>query len=341
MKKSIAVMAMLLLAACAPKEQPYVERPLGEPAFGESVFLASDGTELPFRQWLPSKKPMKAVVLALHGFNDYSHAFAGLGEYFAQRGVAVYAYDQRGFGNAPEPGIWGGGANLRRDVHEIVAALKERYPGKPVYVLGESMGGAVAIDALSHPDAPAVQGLVLAAPAVWGGDTMAPLYRFVLWVTAYTFPYSSYDGSDLKILASNNIPMLRAMAADPLVLKRSRADAILGLVRLMDDAYQEVDGLAVPVLLLYGGKDQVIPGDAINGAISRFSRPIDLAFYPDGYHMLLRDLQGHLVMKDILGWITDPQKKLPSGFGRHIELPQPAGRAPVAPDDADNSLFSN
>ena len=43
----------------------------------------------------------RAVILAVHGFNDYSHAFADFGAYAASQGIAVHAYDQSGFGANP------------------------------------------------------------------------------------------------------------------------------------------------------------------------------------------------------------------------------------------------
>ena len=63
----------------------------------------ADGTSLPRRAWLPEGPP-QAVILAVHGFNDYSNAFTEFGEFAAERGVAVHAYDQRGFGANPAAG---------------------------------------------------------------------------------------------------------------------------------------------------------------------------------------------------------------------------------------------
>ena len=38
--------------------------------------------------------------------------------------------------------------------------------------------------------------------------------------------------------------------------------------------------------------------------------------YPQGYHMLLRDLQGSVVWQDMVSWMLDPLAPLPSGFER-------------------------
>ena len=70
--------------------------------------MAADGAELPLRSWLPQAGPPDAVLVALHGFNDYSNFFDGPGRWLAGRGIASYAYDQRGFGGAPHRGLWAG-----------------------------------------------------------------------------------------------------------------------------------------------------------------------------------------------------------------------------------------
>lgn len=293
----------LLLAACAPQAQEYksgIEH--AHIALRADTLLASDGTVLPLRSWLPKGKP-KAVLIALHGFNDYSRAFESTGTFFSKRGVAVYAYDQRGFGEAPHTGLWADERNMVDDLASCVRQAQARWPDAPVYILGESMGGAVTIAALAEPDFPKVRGAILVAPAVWGADTMSPLYRTTLWMAAHTFPTIELTGSDLKILASNNFPMLRRLANDPLVIKRTRIDAIYGIVNLMDSAYAKVPEVKTPVLLLYGGKDQVIPKPPIEQARDRFTAPLDYHFYPDSFHMMTRDIQGQQVMEDIWKWM--------------------------------------
>jgi alpha-beta hydrolase superfamily lysophospholipase len=112
--------------------------------------------------------------------------------------------------------------------------------------------------------------------------------------------------------------MLRALGKDPLVIKATRTDAIYGMVNLMDEAYTAVPKLQKPVLYLYGANDEVIVQDATEIALARFSQPISFALYPKGYHMLLRDLQHEIVLRDIASWITAPSQPLPSGFAKEI-----------------------
>lgn len=302
MKRAVFMLA-LWLSACAPQTQPYQAAPGAEASLDGGYLIAADGARLPLKSWLPEGKP-RAVIVALHGFNDYSNAFKMPGEFFRKRGVATYAYDQRGFGASPHTGIWAGEENLVHDLRQCVRQLKKRHPDAPVYVLGESMGGAVAIAALADDAFPSVDGLILLAPAVWGDDAMSPLMRGSLWLLAHTLPFYTMTGEDLRIRASDNTAMLIALSYDPLVIKETRADAVYGLVGLMGNAYRKAPQVKTRTLLLYGDRDEVIPRRPVEQVAARYTAPLAAIYYPHGYHMLLRDLQRERVMRDILQWMT-------------------------------------
>src|SRR5689334_24916447 len=181
MRTLFVLMLTMLLAACAGQGTGHLAGPaaignalppegsLPEPQLAEKAFIATDGAALPLRTWLPEGKP-KAVILALHGFNDYSNAFAAPAEEWAKHGIATYAYDQRGFGEAPLRGRWAGAYQLTDDLAAASRVLRARYgKGVPLYLLGESMGGAVVISAVTGAAGaprPSADGIILAAPAV-------------------------------------------------------------------------------------------------------------------------------------------------------------------------------
>src|SRR5215469_6970667 len=327
------IAAVLLIAGCAPTTEEQVRvsgigtaraapDPKPVPRFTDTSFIAADGQILPLRKWLPQGEA-KAVILALHGFNDYANAFDGPGEIWAKEGIATYAYDQRGFGAAPERGFWPGRAVLAADAATATDILRELYPRVPVSLLGESMGGAVAVVALtgeSGTQIPAVDGVILTAPAVWGRSTMDLLPRLVLWAGVRLMPGLTLTGRGLKIKPSDNIAMLRALADDPLVIHATRVDTIYGLVDLMDAALVSGALLDAPLFVMYGAKDEIVPQAPILRFVDALPagslRRRKLAWYENGYHMLLRDLQGTVVIADVASWVLAPAAPLPSGADR-------------------------
>ena len=277
---------------------------------GPPAHLAGEA-DLPRREWLPDAPP-RAVVLAVHGFNDYSNAFAEFGAFAAEHGIAVHAYDQRGFGANQAAGRWAGRQALIADLVAERARLAELYPDRPVYLLGESMGAAVVMAAMASGAALDADGVILTAPAVWGGEQLNPLYRATLWLVARVAPGLKLSGRSLGVMASDNLDALRALSADPLFIKETRVDAIAGLVELMDAAYAAAGALAGPVLILVGEHDEIVPPDSQLAMIERVrSAPCVRIVYPEGWHMLLRDLQRRVVWQDIVAWIDG--EPVPSG----------------------------
>ena len=280
---------------------PAVERGEGM-GISADRFITRDGLELGLMHW-DAPMPL-AVIVALHGMSDYSNAFAMPAPYWAAHGITTYAYDQRSFGRSPEPGIWAGGTAMRRDLDDFVDVVRARHPGIPVFVLGESMGGAVAMTAFASAAPPKADGLILVSPAVWSREEMPLSYRALLWIVAHTGRGWSLSGSGLKIMPSDNIEMLRANGRDPLFQKKARADAVYGLVNLMDEAYRSAPRLAKESLMfLYGGNDQIIPPGPTKIVVGELGKNATVKRYPNGYHMLLRDLNHEPRWADVANWV--------------------------------------
>lgn len=316
----LAILLAVMLSACAPTvvnpgpadRQPWL--------VDDHAALMADGTRLPLRTWRPDRETVAAVV-ALHGFGDYSNAFAELGPTLAAAGVAVFAPDQRGFGRAGRWGHWHGVDVMVDDARTLVTLARAAYPGRPVYLMGESMGGAVAMLAMAGTH-PAADGAILSAPAVWGREWM-PFYQvWALELAGRTVPWLPLNPRGLPIKPSDNIAMLRRLARDPLFVKNPRVDAVYGLVDLMDAAQQAAVAARGPLLVLYGGKDDLVPKKptcAVLGKLRDRHGEGDgtrVVLYPDGHHMLFRDLDGARVVADIAAWARDPGAPLPSGDER-------------------------
>ncbi len=297
-----------LAAGCSPRLQELGAAD-AQMTLRDDVAIMPDGVRLPLKVWR-AKRP-RAIVLGVHGMNDYSNAFAMPGPWLAKHGITTYAFDQRGFGETEQRGVWPGADIMAQDLKAVAALLRGRHPRLPLYIMGVSMGGGVTMKALAT--GLEADGAILVAPAIWGWQAMNPLYKSALWVSAHTIPWKTATGSGLEIWPSDNIEMLRAFSKDPQVIKGTRIDAVYGVVNLMDDAYKAAPELDTPVLYLYGKEDQIVPAKPTYQVMAAITSHKRLAVYEKGWHMLLRDKQRERVWRDILTWIRDRDAPLPSG----------------------------
>lgn len=294
-----------LLSACTTASVPLGTESLEPSLIQQPVFRASDGTELVAQTWLPKGK-VQANLLLLHGFNEYPGAFDEVGQNLAKQGIAVWAYDQRGFGRSPYRGLWSSSERMAEDAREVTKLLRQLHPQQPVYVAGTSMGGAVALLAAGSGDL-AADGIILLAPAVWISATQPFYQRWSLEFAKRFTPAWSPSGEGLNIRPSDNIEMLKRIWKSPWMIRKSRIDTVAGLVDLMNKSYESADKVKLPVLLLYGEKDQLVPKKPIDLLWARLPKTpkTQQIRYPNGWHMLMRDLQGPKVLNDMVQWMKN------------------------------------
>jgi len=315
--QSAQFILLLFLGACSnPEIQAQADTSPSPARLTPESAVMSDGYVLAMKTWSPADKPV-AVVLAMHGFNDYSNAFDATARIFAENLITTYAIDQRGFGATQQHGVWPGQTTMQSDLITTVNLLCEKHADLPIFVLGESMGGAVVLSAVQQLERTCIQGVILSAPAVWGWQSMPWWQTVPLRLLAHTLPETTVTGENLEIRPSDNVEMLRALGHDPLIIKETRIDAIYGLTDLMEAAMVNGGALRMPALILYGEHDEIIPPapfcQMLKKLPDRATSHWRLALYPDGYHMLSRDLQGEVVIQDMVAWIRNQSAWLPSG----------------------------
>ena len=308
---ALLLLFALSLAGCATRLA--MPGPPTEAAHAATdAFIMPDGMRLPYRSWLPTTEPW-AVMLALHGMNDSRDAWEIPAPDFAQAGIAVFSPDQRGFGDTAARGYWPGTEALVDDARHMAALLHARYPHARLILLGESMGAAELMCLATARDPPAGASYVLIAPAVWSRAEMNPLERAGLWLLSHLTPGFTATGAVVHVTATDNRQALIRLSRDPLTVHDTRFDAVSGLVDLMDAAADAAPRFNAPSLFLYGGKDELIPPDAMARVWRTLPPGPVRAFYPDGYHLLPRDLERAAPIGDIVAWLLRPTAPLPSG----------------------------
>lgn len=268
----------------------------------------SDGAHIPLRTY-PAAHPLKAVILALHGFGDSRDAWEFFAPPLSTAGIEIVAPDQRGFGATQDADGWSNTARMVQDTREELAWLHSRYPDLPLYVMGESMGGAVALLLATYPP-PELCGTILLAPAImkigepWqtvldGIDTVAPRWKL--------------DGSAVpgERVASDNIHALRRMYFDPLTQHSSTVHPLAGLTHLMTAAFNAAPHIRTPMLMVFGGRDQFVLPPYTARFLKRLPAAVRLDEFPTAHHLISRDKR--ITAQDVASWILTPDQALPSG----------------------------
>jgi len=322
-RSALCAFALGVLTACAPSPAHVTPATLPDrPAWADVVpstpvaFELPEGPRLNGRVW--SHPQPEHIVLGVHGFNDHSQAFEAMAQTLNHALKAtVYAYDQRGFGANPDPGRWPGSDALLADLRHMARQLRALHPGLPLTVVGESMGGAVVwVAAGAEPGLVADQ-IVLQAPAVWGAQSMPWYQRFSLQFMNAVAPEMLMTGKGLPSLGiqpTDDPEVSRALSRDPLFIKATRVSSLAGVTELMGQAQGLTQLPTQRTLVLYGLRDRIIPSKPVCDWLSRLtSQPMpplhDFVVYPEGWHLLTRQLRTREVLEDMRLWIA--QQPLP------------------------------
>jgi acylglycerol lipase len=280
--------------------------------------ISFDGAELGLTVWDTEESP-EIVIVGVHGMNDYANAFHMAAPYWAERGVKTYAYDQRGFGRSVGRGDWPEEELMRDDLRTAVRLVRADHPDATLAVIGISMGGAMAMTAFGSDKPPLdVDRIVFSGPGLRGWGSIPIVQRFALWTSVRVRPgWVVRPPRFVKIEPSDNVEMLQRLWTDPLGIRTNKIEQVHGVVTLMENAHKAAPKLPgdIPMLLTYGAKDIVIPENGLRRTAKRLPAHVRTAYYPDGYHMLLRDLQSEIVFEDVLAFLRAPDAPLPSKAG--------------------------
>ena len=262
------------------------------------------GLDLHAQAWLPEAH-VRSVVVVAHGLGEHSGRYAHLAESLVGAGHAVYALDHRGHGRSP-----GARGNIERFEHLVsdfgsfAGRAARQHPDAPVFLLGHSMGGAVAFaTALRLPGA--VRGVVLSAPALGTLDTASGTRKLFARALSVVAPNTGVWRIDPAMI-SRDPAVVQAYASDPLVHHRSvPARTVVELLDAMPGFVFQAPKLRLPTLVLHGTRDALVPVEAtrpVYQALDAQKRTIK--YYEGLYHEVFNEPERAQVVADLLQWLA-------------------------------------
>jgi alpha-beta hydrolase superfamily lysophospholipase len=269
----------------------------------EATFIGADGLELACWAWCPAGTPPRGAIASVHGLGDHTALYDVVFDHFVRRGWAVYGFDLRGNGRSPgRRGHVDAWALYREDLHRFVEHVRRSYSGKLV-LLGTSLGGAIVLDyALHHPEH--LAGVAAAAPAL--GRPNVPGWMLMLGrVLSRIWPtFSLETGLDLSGI-SRDAAALERITGDRLFHRMASARLSTELTAAGERVRAGARDFRVPLLLLHGSADRVVPPDATRMFVA-LADPhlVEYHEYPGAYHALFADIDREVVLADLERWIA-------------------------------------
>jgi acylglycerol lipase len=269
----------------------------------EETIQGSGGLEIFVRSWRPASTPARGVLAIVHGLNSHSGYYTHVAEQLTSIGLAVYALDLRGRGRSDGERFYVEKfADYEGDVERLIALVKSRDPGLPLFLLGHSAGGVVAcLYALDHQ--PELAGLICESFAfqVPAPDFALALLKGLSRVAPHAHVLKLHNQD-----FSRDPQVVKAMNEDPLIANEVQpTETVAEMVRADERLKREFPNLTLPLLILHGTHDK-----ATRPAGSQFfydtARSTDktLKFYEGHFHDLLNDLGKETVIADIQTWLT-------------------------------------
>ena len=273
-----------------------------------TLTASADSKSLFWQKWLP-KESIKRVLVFHHGMGEHAGRYQHMLDAFAGTGTAFYALDARGHGRTE--GRRGGIPQfelLADDLEDLVQLARSENQQQRVFLLGHSMGGAVALDyTLRDNQQDNLRGLILSSPAV---DVPSHAINRVLKAVAGVFVkvaprvviYNMLNQADL----SRDTKTIDAYRSDPLVHGKASVTVGHTLFHLHKRFYKEANRLTIPVYLFHGTADRITNPEGSQKLFDRLTtEDKTIHLYEGLYHETMNELPADRkkVLEDLVQWV--------------------------------------
>jgi alpha-beta hydrolase superfamily lysophospholipase len=267
-------------------------------------YTGAGGLRLFRQSWRPAGA-VRAVVANIHGLGDHSGLYPTLVDHLVASGIAVHAPDLRGNGRSPGQRAYiARWEEFREDLQRFLEVVQEEEPGRPLFLLGNSLGGLIALEfALHHPEG--LRGVIAASPPL-GRLGVPPPLLFLGRILSRVWPtFSLRTGMDLSGLARDPV-VAQTVLADPLFHRYGTARLSTEVVAAIARVQAGAARFPLPLLVLHGGADRMVPPEGSRRFVAAAGHPDHrLIEYPESYHVLFADTGRERTLLDLTRWIDD------------------------------------
>jgi alpha-beta hydrolase superfamily lysophospholipase len=262
------------------------------------------GTSHLYQQsWLPDDET-RAALLLVHGLGEHSSRYEHVARHCTRRGFAIYTLDHYGHGKSD-----GHKGHVQKfsvyldGVSALLDKIKQEQPGKPIFLVGHSMGGLIAATYLLDNQAN-FAGCVLSGPAL-KTDAAPPgivlAFNRLLSILVPTAPVVQLDASAV----SRDPEVVRAYVSDPLVFHGKYTSRLVSeMTATMRDTLARSADIRLPVMLLHGEDDALTsPAGSRELFENAGSEDKTLKIYTGLYHEVFNEPEQAQVLADMSDWL--------------------------------------
>ena len=270
----------------------------------EGTLKGYGGVELYYQRWRPEAgSASKAVLAIVHGHGEHSGRYGSVVAWFVPKGYAVYAFDLRGHGRSPgQRGYVSRFGDYIADVQAFLAFVRQEEAGRPVFLLGHSLGGPIALNYVLH-DPSGLAGIIASGPAL-GALPVSPAKLLLANLLSKVWPrFSLPTGLDVDNL-SRDPAVVKDYVDDPLVHDLGTARLGTEVMAAIDWTQAHATDLALPCLIVHGGADRIcLPEDSRTFFDHVTLADKELREYDGYYHEVFNDVGKERVLTDVEAWL--------------------------------------
>jgi len=276
----------------------------GEMNHSEGTFEGFGGLPLYYQRWRPEGEP-KAVLAIVHGFGEHSGRYTHVVNHLVPQGYAIYGFDLRGHGRSPgQRSYINRWAEFREDVRAFLTFVQGQEPGRPLFLLGHSMGGLIVLEYVLH-DPEGLQGVIASGPAL-AQVGVSPFLMALSRLLSRIWPRFTIETKLDATAISRDPAVVEAYVNDPLVHSVGTARLGAEMTAAMEWVNAHAAELRVPLLILHGGADRLVPPEASRAFFERVALEDKTRHEYEGYyHEPHNDVGWERPLADLEAWLEE------------------------------------